>query len=191
MGTLGKAIREERRKQNLKIKDLAERIGFSLSYVSQVERDLIVPSLSALRQIAGALDISPGALLDGNGASAETDKVQQVEIIRHNERLVLIYPGSTVKNELLLPEYNPRFSITWLTFPANSTNAAIGDRSHRGKHHVVIISGQLKFACELGEYNLVRGDAIVYNYALDHKWINDKDVVADVIQYTQPETKRG
>ena len=61
MGTLGKAIREERRKQNLKIKDLAERIGFSLSYVSQVERDLIVPSLSALRQIAGALDISPGA----------------------------------------------------------------------------------------------------------------------------------
>lgn len=191
MGTLGKAIREERRKQNLKIKDLAEKIGFSLSYVSQVERDLIVPSLSALRQIAGVLDITPGSLLDGAGDSADADKVQDVDIIRHNERLVLIYPCGSVRNELLLPEYNPDFSIAWLTFPANSTTAAVGDRSHRGKHHVVIISGQLKFACELDEYTLVEGDAIVYDYAINHTWINDKDVAAEVILYIQPEKKRG
>lgn len=186
MNSLGESIRKERKRRRLTINDLAERIGFSDSYISQVERDLIVPSLSALRQIAGAFDVTPGFLLDNSMERDSKDDESDIAVIRKDERLILIYPGSKVKNELLLPEYDPNFSITWLTFPPNSRTSPIGDRTHRGKHHCVVVSGSILFESEKGDYYLETGDALLYDYVLDHTWVNEQNTPAEIVLYTQP-----
>ena len=50
-------IRKYRKKLNLTIKDLAERTGLSIGYISQLERDEAEPSLSSLRKIAKEFDV--------------------------------------------------------------------------------------------------------------------------------------
>ena len=41
----------------MSLKDLAERIGLTASFLSQVERELAEPSITSLRKIAEALDV--------------------------------------------------------------------------------------------------------------------------------------
>ncbi len=54
---VGKRIREIRKKHNMKLEDLAEKTGLSLSYISLIERGLKNPSLKALERIAKAFSL--------------------------------------------------------------------------------------------------------------------------------------
>lgn len=57
-------IREYRKQKQLTIKELAALTDMSISYISQIERGEIDPSLSALRKIAGVFQIPLYLLLD-------------------------------------------------------------------------------------------------------------------------------
>ena len=57
-------IRKYRKKLNLTIKDLAERTGLSIGYISQLERDEAEPSLSSLRKIAKEFDVPIYVLIE-------------------------------------------------------------------------------------------------------------------------------
>ncbi|HOJ92361.1 MAG TPA: helix-turn-helix transcriptional regulator [Dictyoglomaceae bacterium] len=54
---VGNRIRELRKNKNLKLEDLANMTGLSLSYISLVERGLKHPSLKALEKIADAFNV--------------------------------------------------------------------------------------------------------------------------------------
>lgn len=55
--TVGQWLKEEREKAGLSIRKLADKSGISLSYLSQIERDLKNPSIDVLMQIGKTLDI--------------------------------------------------------------------------------------------------------------------------------------
>ena len=57
-------IREFRKRRNLTIKELSSLSGMSISYISQVERGEIDPSLSSLRKIAAVFQVPLYTLLD-------------------------------------------------------------------------------------------------------------------------------
>ena len=54
---LGDQIRSIRKRQEITLKELAEKTGLSIGYISQIERNLTDPSLSTLRKISGALGV--------------------------------------------------------------------------------------------------------------------------------------
>ena len=54
---LGEHVRNIRKKRGITLKELAEKTGLSIGYISQIERDLTDPSLSTLRKLSAALDI--------------------------------------------------------------------------------------------------------------------------------------
>lgn len=60
---IGSKIRESRTKAGMSQKDLADKIGFTSSFVSQVENNQISPSLNSFLQIANALNLNPAILL--------------------------------------------------------------------------------------------------------------------------------
>jgi transcriptional regulator with XRE-family HTH domain len=55
--SIGKKVKEERLKRNLKQKDLAARIGISNTYLSDIEHDRVNPSLNTLKNISNALNL--------------------------------------------------------------------------------------------------------------------------------------
>jgi transcriptional regulator with XRE-family HTH domain len=63
LGALGAFIRAQRRLADLSLREMASMTRISNAYLSQVERGLHQPSLTVLRAIADALDLSTEQLL--------------------------------------------------------------------------------------------------------------------------------
>ena len=61
--TMGKRIREQRKKQNLTLDKFSESIGIGLVYLGEIERGVKMPSVNTLIKIINALDISADVLL--------------------------------------------------------------------------------------------------------------------------------
>lgn len=55
---LGAAVKDLRQRAGLRQKDLADRIGMTQSYLSQIENDRKDPNLSTLRRISAELGVS-------------------------------------------------------------------------------------------------------------------------------------
>ncbi len=60
---LGAFIREQRKRANLSLRQLAELTSLSNPYLSQVERGLHQPSVRVLKAISGALNVSAETLM--------------------------------------------------------------------------------------------------------------------------------
>ena len=74
---LGAFIRDQRKKANLSLRQLAELTSLSNPYLSQVERGLHQPSVRVLKAISGALNLSAESLMAQAGlidAIASPDK---------------------------------------------------------------------------------------------------------------------
>ena len=54
---IGKKIRSIRKSKNMTIVELAEKINVTSGYISQIERDLISPSLAVLKRLSQALEV--------------------------------------------------------------------------------------------------------------------------------------
>ena len=84
LDSLGADLRSLRKSRGLTLSDLAEAVGKSVGWLSQVERDLSEPSINDLRDLAKALDI-PMSMLFGQAKSAPEEAgfvVRQVQDVR-------------------------------------------------------------------------------------------------------------
>ncbi len=61
---LGRRVRHERRRADMTLGELGEKVGKPASYLSQLETGKIEPKLSVVNDLAKALDVSPSVLLD-------------------------------------------------------------------------------------------------------------------------------
>ena len=80
MNTLGSHIRNIRKSKNLTIKQLSEISDISIPFLSDIERDVVNPSVKSLQAIAKGFDITLSELVDFND---ELDN----RLLRENERL--------------------------------------------------------------------------------------------------------
>jgi transcriptional regulator with XRE-family HTH domain len=95
---LGAFIREQRKRANLSLRQLAELTSLSNPYLSQVERGLHQPSVRVLKAISGALNVSAETLLTQAGlidaiagdATEATDTDQQQ--VLSTEKAILADP---------------------------------------------------------------------------------------------------
>lgn len=63
----GEKIRKMRKAAGWTVRALAEKTGVSESYISQLERGLVDPSVSLLRKIAAALEVPVASFFDEDG----------------------------------------------------------------------------------------------------------------------------
>ena len=96
---LGAFIRDQRKKANLSLRQLAELTSLSNPYLSQVERGLHQPSVRVLKAISGALNLSAESLMaqaglidaitspDQDQAAADAPPLPTEDAIRADPRL--------------------------------------------------------------------------------------------------------
>ena len=75
VGSLGDYLREQRTASRLSLRQLAEQVGVSNPYLSQIERGLRRPSAEVLQQLAKALRISAEQLYIRAGIVSPADGV--------------------------------------------------------------------------------------------------------------------
>ncbi|MGI6553308.1 MAG: cupin domain-containing protein [Clostridia bacterium] len=160
---LGDKIRAKRVEKNLSLKDLAEKVSLTASFLSQVERNLAEPSITSLRKIAEALEVPIFYFL--------LDDEHSSPVVRKNERKILKFPESHVVFELLSPDLNRQMEVMLarLEVGAVSCNEPL---SHPGEECIFVLEGKMDI--EIGEerYVLEEGDSIYYFAAIPHRITN-------------------
>lgn len=79
MNVAGKRIKALRTERGWVLKELAPRAGISISYLSEIERGNVNPSLDTLQAIAGALGVDTQVLIaTGSGGVFVTDEQMKV-----------------------------------------------------------------------------------------------------------------
>jgi len=137
----------------LSLRDLAERVGLTASFLSQIERDLADPSIKSLRKIADALDVP---MLHFLAQEAGTSPV-----VRKEERKKLLLPHSKVAYELLTPDLDRKMEMFLVNlYPSHANIAA--PLAHPTEECILVLQGRLRICLDETEYELNAGDSIYF-----------------------------
>lgn len=150
--TLGADIRALRKARGLTLVELGDVLGRSVGWISQVERDLSEPSITDLRHIAKALNVSVSSLF--RSAAPEHE---QGMIVRGDARRPIGSRGAGLVEELLSPDLTDDFEMVHSTFEAGG---AITEPVQRPTQEVgYIVSGRLDLWINGTTYSLNAGDS--------------------------------
>ena len=177
---LSYAIRTQRKKLGLTLVELAEKTKFSISYISQVERGMLTPSIATLRKLAEALHIPAGQLMLKDSGVANAP----VAVVRLNERKQLAFPGSDIHYELLTPDMRRRASLLWVEAPPGSESGPLF--SHEGEDGVVVLKGAIEVEVGGVWHRLETGDSIYFNAGIPHRWRNSASEPAEAVWLSTP-----
>ena len=161
-GALGERLRQLRREQGLTLRELAERIGKSESYLSRVEHGRIDLSLSTLKEIADQLGRPITHLLD-NGFSPTDGLIKKGE----HRKLVI----SSVLEYDILCSSNQEISLFRMTLKEGENS---GDKSyhHQGIESGIMLQGRVRVVVGDREYILEEGDSLTYRSEQPHWFEN-------------------
>lgn len=174
----GEKIRELRQKKNMTLTDLAGITNLTASYISQLERNLVDPSLSSLRKIAAALEVPPYYFLD--------DRDAMPVVIRANNRVHLKNPDSNIFYEYLTPTGRDGVRsgmevVLWHLHGENKTDEeAI---CHPFPECVFLMSGSLRVHIDSEYYDLYEGDSILIKENSLHNIFNPVKETATAISF--------
>ena len=177
--TLGADIRTLRKSRGFTLVHLAEKLGRSVGWLSQVERDLSEPTITDLRHLAAALDV-PVSLLFGQ-APAPADEAGH--IVRKGARRPIGSNAAGLVEELLSPDLTDDFEMVHSTFEPHSRIGEIVTRPTQEVGYLIsgkldlVISGH-RFIIHPGDSFRIRGEPF--------EWINPYDEPAIAIWVIAP-----
>lgn len=162
----GSRIRQLRLARGLTLNELASLTQTTAGYLSQLERELVDPSLSTLRKIARTLDVPLFSLLDSSDEAAM--------IIRRNKRQKVAFSDSNVILEILTPksETSPE-DVFVLTFELPVQKWSNDERvSHNVDECFYAQKGRLEVLVGDTTYILEEGDSIYIRANTPHNIYN-------------------
>jgi transcriptional regulator with XRE-family HTH domain len=166
--TLGADLRALRKARGLTLAALAARLGRSVGWLSQVERDLSEPSISDLRQVAEVLGV-PMSLLFGH-ASAPAG--EQGYVVRAGARRPMGSGEEGLIEELLSPDLTDDFEVIHSTFQPRSKMQRPAQRPTQEVGYIV--SGRLDLRIGERRFTLNPGDGFRFR-GEPYCWANPYD----------------
>ena len=177
--TLGADLRAIRKARGVTLVELAEQLGRSVGWVSQVERDLSEPSVTDLRLIAAALDVSISMLF----AHAAAPTGEAGYVVRKGARRSIGTNEAGLIEELLSPDLTDDFEVVHSTFQPHSQ---ITEAISRPTQEVgYLVSGRLDLWIAGRKFTINPGDSFRIRGEL-HRWANPYDEAAVAIWVIAP-----
>ncbi len=166
---LGEKIRKLRKEQKISIEQLAHLSELSVGIISQMERDLTIPSVWSLWKVAKALNVHINYFFD----EYELDN----PIVRAQERKKIILPNSNITYELLSPTLNKKMEFLMIKIDPGMENFN-EQICHEGEECGYMLQGSMKIRWGSREFVLNEGDSIYLDSSIPHRFINVGDVQA-------------
>ena len=177
MEDLGKTIRKLRKARKLSLKEVADQIGCSPSYISQVETAKIDPSASRLKEIAQALGTTIVQLF--------SEQTSEKEIVRKEDRQRASIPASKMIFEILVnqsPDKKMDARIATID-PGGGSN---GLYSHHGEEFGYVLEGTAELIIDEKVFNLNEGDAFYFSSENMHSFKNIGDDTLKILWINHP-----
>lgn len=178
-GLIGDDIRALRKQKNLTLTDLAEALGRSIGWLSQIERNQTDPSIQDLQKIAKKFEVPISFFFRNSQAPAE----ELGTIVRKQNRIALGSRESGLVEELLSPDIAGDFEMLRSIF---APRAKSGDKPARPvQEGGFIVSGQLELWIGGRHHTLHEGDSFQFQNKTC-SWHNPGDEPAVVIWVISP-----
>jgi len=174
-------VRMVRKEKKMSLKELSERSGLSISFLSNYENGKVNISVASLKKISLALGVPISRLLsDGAG---------DVTLIRRTERFTL--PHHKTKYGMAESDYLTRGNETAMTITVNRLPpySETGDfLSHPGEEFIYVFRGVATVVVDETKYLLYEGDMLYYRSERLHKVVNEQDMELEYLQTNTPPT---
>ncbi|WP_130805879.1 helix-turn-helix domain-containing protein [Senegalia massiliensis] len=177
---IGSEIKELRKSNNMTLKDLSEKTGLSIGFLSQFERGLSTIAVDSLELIAKALNIELSHFI-------LKPKTKKEYILKSFEQEVY----EVINNKFV--HYNLSNNLNKKTFLPRKINILpmgkdenITEYSHKGEEFVYILEGTLTLFLDSKRYDLYPGDSAHYNSEKMHNWANYTSKMVKLIVVSTP-----
>jgi len=181
---LGVKLKHARRLKGLRLKELAQAVGCSESFLSKVENDKVRPSLQMLHAIVSSLDTSIGDLF----SSSANEKNR---VMRLSDRPVIATssprksPGVTLENLVPSSTLDLLYGSIHVVEAGGSSAGMI---AHQGEELGYILQGELELTIDDTTYHLYEGDSFFFQSSLPHGYRNPGEITAKIIWVNSPPT---
>jgi transcriptional regulator with XRE-family HTH domain len=163
--SLGTRLRLRRQELGLTLKEVADRAGLSVGFISQIERDITIPSLTSLINVCRVLNSQVGDFLQQPSGDSP--------VTRHDQRPIYALGSNAITYERLSA-----------SFPGNVLRSVIfheppGFRSepmaHEGEEIFFILEGELTIEIDGERTILQAGDSVHFPSTRTHVTWNHTD----------------
>lgn len=166
---IGGRLKQLRSERRLSLDELADKTGFTKSYLSKIENAKKVPPIGSLARISAALEIELSQIFqDDSLEDAEVDP--QASVVRATQRRSVVRGGTTFGYDY--QSLGGRFPTRRMdpfvfTFPSELGEDVFFE--HEGQEFVFVLSGRLEFRVGDEEWVLRTGDSIIFDASLPHR----------------------
>jgi len=166
--SLGIRMRARRKALGLSLRSLAARTGVSASFLSQVERGIVSPSIQTLIAVSRALEVPIYHFL-----LESPDPV-----VRHDRRRRLIMPNTSVNYELLCPDVHRSMEVSLGRLEVNAVSSE-EPLAHATEEFMLVLEGVMDIEIGPRRYVLEPGDATYYHGVTPHRFfsVGDQDLI--------------
>ena len=164
----GNNIREIRKSKGLTLEQLSSQIGITPSGLSQIERDLVDPSLSLLKKLASALGLSLHSLFTEESSNYVSRSVDRKKVFFCDNSLIYEFltprPSQT--------DISPKMEVNKVTLKSK-TYGSENYTSHNADECFLVLEGVYDILIENEDpITLYAGDCIYHTSGVSHKIYN-------------------
>ncbi|MBI0579493.1 cupin domain-containing protein [Neobacillus cucumis] len=177
MDEIYQKIKELRKQQDLTLKDLSEKTGLSISFLSQVERGATTLAITSLKKIADAYQIPITDFFENQSNQNFLVKAENHEPFR--------IEGSSAEYTRLGGDFTGR-SIEPIIVTLSPNLIQDNQFSHPGEEFYYVLEGAVIFTIDGKEYLLKTGDSIHFPSNLPHFWQNPLNQITKILCVLTP-----
>ncbi len=176
---IGSCIKQIRLAKKMSIRELAKKAGITPSMLSQIERDLVNPSINTLKTLSVELGVPMYQFFQADSAK------QGNLVVRKGNRKWLGDSSKNIAYELLTPDVRGEIEFCIMHVPSGTDREAFS-MSHEGEEVAYILSGKTDIFVNDVPYTLETGDSIRIPPHAYHSWHNSYGELCHVIFAVTP-----
>lgn len=164
---LGSKIRALRTEKKVSISVLAEKAGLSSGLISQIERDMVIPTITTLWKISKALEVNISYFF-------VEEEIVMNPVTRKDEHKKLLVGKEKTVYELLTSNPNRKIDLQRVTLKSK-TSSVSELFSHEGEECIYVIKGTFTVKTPNADYVLNEGDSIEFKSTIPHRFMNESE----------------
>ncbi|PLR82296.1 hypothetical protein CVD25_05560 [Bacillus canaveralius] len=171
----GKKIRTIREERGMTVKQLAELVECTPSFISQIEREMANPSINTLKKISVGLKVSLADLFEEESRSSDPGKKY---IVRRNERKRFKSEIENTDIQLLTSSDIDSKTIEMhllIVGPGGKSEKLYTNHSEEVGY---VLKGSITILLGDNQFELKEGDSIYFPGNIPHGWENNSDTEA-------------
>ena len=176
--SVGKRLQAMRMQLGLSQRALAEMSGLNFNTLSLIENEKTSPNVSTLQQLADALNVPITAFFES------IIERKQVVFQKAGERQKTPFSQGLIEDlggGMALGEATP---LLLILYPHEVSD--IDSISHSGQEFVYCLEGDLTFFVGETQHHLEKGDSLIFDAHIPHRWENQRDEIARAILVVCP-----